>query len=247
MHRFFIEPDWIEKSKVTLVGEIVHQLKNVLRMQAGRKIIVLDNSGQEYFVTLEHVAKNVVVGEIYDRRPAAGEPSLHLCLYQGTLKAQKFEWVLQKGTELGITEFVPVICERSILGDVESVDQKTLRWERIIQEAAEQSGRGRLPELRPAMMFAQACQRAGRTSGHSLIGWEAEVQTNLKAALASTDPPPKQINLFIGSEGGYTLDEVRLANGYNILPVSLGQRIFRAETAGLVAASAIFYQFDELK
>jgi 16S rRNA (uracil1498-N3)-methyltransferase len=247
MHRFFVPAEWIEKNKVTLMGRVAHQVKNVLRMRPGRKIIILDNSGQEYFVNLNHVAKNVVVGEIYDRQPAEGEPALHLCLYQGMLKAQKFEWVLQKGTELGISEFVPVVCERSVLSDVENIDEKKIRWGRIIREAAEQCGRGKLPLLRPATMFGQACQRAIRTEGLSLIGWEGENEADLKSSLLAVASPPLQVKLFIGSEGGYTLDEVRLASGYNILPVGLGRRILRAETAGLVAAAAIFYQFDALK
>lgn len=246
MHRFFIPQEWVNKKSVTLIDSVAHQLRTVLRMQPGRKIIVLDNSGYEHFVNLTRVGKNVVTGEIYDSRPVRGEPNLHLTLYQGTLKAQKFEWILQKGTELGIAEFVPVICERSVLSDVESVDKKSIRWERIIQEAAEQSGRGILPELRPAMMFRQACQRASQISGLSLLAWEAEDKTDLKSTLVAVDSIPKQVSLFIGSEGGFALDEVRLASGYQIIPIGLGKRIFRAETAGLVAGSAIFYQFDQL-
>ena len=247
MHRFFIPPKWIENKKVTLVEEVAHQLKNVLRMRPGRKIIVLDNSGYEYFVTLEHVARNVVIGEIYDQRPAEGEPGLRLSLYQSVLKVPKMEWILQKGTELGLAEFAPVMCERSILGDIETVDQKSLRWERIIQEAAEQSGRGLLPPLRPAMMFPQACQRAHRAGGLNLIAWEAEVESDLRSVLATVEELPVQVNLFIGPEGGYTLDEVRLASGYNIIPVGLGKRILRSETAALVATAAIFYEFSQLK
>lgn len=247
MHRFFIPPEWIKDKKVTLVEDVAHQLRNVLRMRPGRKIIVLDNSGYEYYVSLEHVAKNVVVGEIYDSRPAEGEPELRLSLYQGVLKAQKIEWVLQKGTELGITEFVPVICERSILGDIEVLDQKSLRWRRIAKEAAEQSGRGLLPLLRPGMMFSQACQRANRSSGLSLLAWEAETESDLRSVLANVEEVPTQVNLFIGPEGGYTLDEVRLASGYNIIPVGLGKRTLRAETAALIAATAIFYEFNELR
>jgi len=246
MHRFFIPQNWIDNKKVTLVDDVAHQLKHVLRMQSGRKIIVLDSSGYEHYVNLTHVARNVVIGEIYDSQPAEGEPDLQITLYQGTLKAQKFEWVLQKGTELGIAEFVPVICERSVLSDVERADQKLARWRRIIKEAAEQSGRGRLPKLRPAMMFTQACQRAGQTPDPGLLAWEAEANTDLKSTLAAMTVLPRQISLFIGSEGGYTLDEVRLASGYNILPVGLGRRILRSETAGLVAAAAIFYEFGEL-
>ncbi|HEY84943.1 MAG TPA: 16S rRNA (uracil(1498)-N(3))-methyltransferase [Chloroflexi bacterium] len=247
MHRFFIPAEWIEKPKVSILGNTAHQIKNVLRMKSGRKIIVLDNFGQEYCVTLTRVAKSVVVGEIIETRVAQGEPELKISLYQGTLKAQKFEWVLQKGTELGVTEFIPVISERSVLGDVESIDRKMLRWERIIQEAAEQSKRGMLPELRPAMMFGQACQRASSMEGVGLLAWEDAEATSLRSALEAVAKKPSRLSLFIGSEGGFTLDEARLAHGYTIQPVWLGKRILRAETAGLVAASAIFYHFGEME
>lgn len=247
MHRFFIPPEWINKPKVTLVGEVAHQIKNVLRLQPGRKIVVLDNLGQEYQVTLAHVANNVVVGEITAAQPVSSEPQLSLSLYQGTLKAHKFELVLQKGTELGISEFVPVISERSVLADVEAVDEKRMRWERILREAAEQYGRGSLPELRPAMMFTQACQRAGKTTGLKLLAWEDAEATGLKTTLTQITEKPARVCLFIGSEGGYSLDEARLAHGYGVQPVWLGRRILRAETAGLVAASAVFYHFDEME
>lgn len=247
MHRFFVPPEWIEKPKVTLVDQVAHQIRSVLRMRPGDQIIVLDNFGQEYSVSLTHVTQNVVVGDIYDAQPAAGEPAISLSLYQGTLKAQKFELVLQKGTELGITEFVPVISERSVLSDVEAIDQKRMRWERIIREAAEQSGRGILPELRPAMMFSQASQRAGQLDGLKLLAWEDPEATGLRTTLSEVDEIPGSVSLFIGSEGGYSLDEARMAHGYGVQPVWLGRRILRAETAGLVAASAIFYHFGEME
>ena len=154
MHRFFVPPQWINKQKVTLVDEIAHQIKHVLRMGPGRKIIVLDNTGMEYYVDLVHVTRNVAVGEIFEQGQSENEPQLKLSLYQGTLKAQKFELVLQKGTELGVHEFIPVISEYSVLSDVEAVDKKQERWARIIREAAEQSGRAIMPVLRPATMFA---------------------------------------------------------------------------------------------
>ena len=247
MHRFFIPPEWIDRQKVTLVDEVAHQIRNVLRMKPGRKIIVLDNFGHEYTVQLTHVARNVVVGEIVDKQPAGNEPDLKISLYQGTLKAQKFEWVLQKGTELGIAEFIPVISERSVLGDVETADRKLLRWERIIQEAAEQSRRGTLPELRPAMMFAQACQRASRMEGVGLLAWEEAETDPLRSILTAIPQKPQTVSLFIGPEGGFTVDEARLAHGYGIWPVWLGRRILRAETAGLVAASVILYHFGEME
>ena len=247
MHRFFVSPKCISKRTVNLVGSVAHQIKNVLRMKPGRKIIVLDNKGNEYLVNLQRIAKTVVVGQIIETTVSQGEPMLRLSLYQGTLKAQRFEWVLQKGTELGISEFIPVICQRSILGDVESVDEKHARWERIIREAAEQCERGNLPELRPAMMFSQACNRAGTESEMSWLAWEYAEDTGLRSVLSTIESTLQKASLFIGSEGGFTLDEVRLADRYNISPIWLGKRILRAETASIVAASILFYQFGELE
>ncbi len=246
LHRFFIPPEWIAKPKVTLSGQVAHQIKNVLRMRPGWQIEVLDNFGNEYVVMLTRVDRSGVEGEILAERLATGEPALPVTLYQGTLKAQKFEWVLQKGTELGVSEFVPVISERSVLADVEAVAQKTLRWERIIQEAAEQCGRGALPELRPAMLFSVACQRAGRLDGVRLLAWEgASAAKGLRGALSAAKVPSR-VSLFVGSEGGFSEKEVEIARQNGIQSVWLGKRILRAETAGIAAVAAIMYHFGEM-
>ena len=250
MHRFFIPPEWINGQQVTLTEDVAHQIRHVLRMGAGDRLVVLDDSGWEREVELNRVAQNVVMGHVIGERLAAGEPRTRISLYQGVLKAQKFEWVLQKGTELGLVEFVPIVCERSVVGDLEDVDRKLGRWQHIIREAAEQSRRGRRPVLRPAMLFAQGCQRALRSGGLSLAPWEEEKGASLKSALTAGDEGDKRpfsISLFIGPEGGLTADEIKVARSYNVQPVSLGPRILRAETAGLVAASAILYELGDLE
>ncbi len=249
MHRFFIPPEWINDQQVTLIEDVAHQIRHVLRMRPGDRLIVLDDSGWEREVELSRVTRNVVIGYVAEERLAAGEPRTKISLYQGVLKAQKFEWVLQKGTELGLVEFIPVVCERSLVGDLEDVDRKLGRWQRIIREAAEQSGRGRLPVLRSAMLFTQSCQRATRSGGLALVPWEREQATSLKLALtagAGGKDRPFSISLFIGPEGGLTPEEIQVARRYNAQPVSLGPRILRAETAGLVAASAILYELGDL-
>lgn len=249
MHRFFIPPEWINEQQVTLIEDMAHQIRHVLRMRAGERLIVLDDSGWEREVELSRVAQNVVMGHVVEERLAPGEPRTKISLYQGVLKAQKFEWVLQKGTELGLVEFIPVVCDRSLVGDLEDVDRKLGRWGRIIREAAEQSGRGRLPVLRPAMLFGQGCQRAMRSGGLALVPWEAEKTTNLKAALSAGEAGedrPFTISLFIGPEGGLTAEEIQVARRYHVQPVGLGPRILRAETAGLVAVSAVLYELGDL-
>jgi len=249
-HRFFIPPDWIDGRQVTLIEDTAHQIRHVLRMRAGDRLILLDDSGWEREVELTRVTQNVVMGRVIEERLAAGEPRTKISLYQGVLKAQKFEWVLQKGTELGLIEFIPVVCERSVVGDLEDVDRKLGRWGRIIREAAEQSRRGRLPVLRPAMLFSQGCQRAKRSGGLALVPWEGEKTTSLNSALTAGEGGanrPFSISIFIGPEGGLTDEEMQSAASYSVRAVSLGPRILRAETAGLVAASAILYELGDLE
>jgi 16S rRNA (uracil1498-N3)-methyltransferase len=113
-------------------------------------------------------------------------------------------------------------------------------------EAAEQSGRGRLPTLRPAVMFSTACEDAAR-GGLTLIPWEEERERSLRSVLQAAEPPPFSINLFVGPEGGFSAEEVDQAQRYGALPITLGPRILRAETAGLVSAAAILHHLGDLE
>jgi len=254
MHRFFVPPTAIQGDQVILTGPIVHQLTHVLRLRPSERVVVLDDSGWEYTVELERLERRQVEGRIVDRAKAQGEPHARITLYQAVLKGERFEWVLQKGTELGIVAFVPLLCARNVIRDPEAVRKKLPRWRAIIREAAEQSRRGRLPRLEPPLAFAEACQQAQASGGLSLLAWEGEPATSLKDVLkasfelraSSIQLPVSSFQLFIGPEGGFTPEEVRLARAHGILPITLGRRILRAETAGLVAAAAILYELDDL-
>jgi len=254
MHRFFVPADCLKANLVTLGGPLAHQIAHVLRLRPGERITLLDNTGWAYEVELSKVTAQQAAGEVRRKTLATGEPRTKITLYQALLKGDHFEFVLQKGTELGIVDFVPLISERCVVAHLDQASAKATRWQRIILEAAEQSGRGRLPVLRPANLFAPACEQAGRRS-LSLIPWEGEKATSLRDVLgqrkeAGKSPPtprPFAINLFIGPEGGFSTGEIVQARGYGLLPVTLGARLLRAETAGLVAAAAIFYELGDLE
>jgi 16S rRNA (uracil1498-N3)-methyltransferase len=252
MHRFFVPSSSIQGDKVTLTGSQAHQIARVLRMRPGDIVVVLDNSAWEIETQLVSIDPASVVGRVLRRRLTTGEPRTKVSLYQGVLRSRTFELVLQKGTELGIVEFVPVIAERCVISDLEAVSKKHDRWQRIIQEAAEQSRRGRKPNLRPATLFYQACEQARQAGGLSPIPWEEESSRSLQDLLRhapkdQTDHwPPMNINLFIGPEGGFASDEIVVAQRYGLVPVTLGPRILRAETAGLVAAAIILYELGDL-
>jgi 16S rRNA (uracil1498-N3)-methyltransferase len=247
MQRFFVPADWLEEADVTITGPLVHQLRNVLRLGRGDRVILLDNSGWEHEVEIADVSSQRIEAHVVHKSLATAEPRTKITLYQALLKLNKFEWVLQKGTELGLVGFMPVITERCIIGSLEDVSKtKIERWYRILMEAAEQSGRGRLPTLRPTAMFPNACEDAAR-GGLTWIPWEEEKERSLRSVLQGAERPPFSINLFIGPEGGFTSAELAQAQRYGAIPITLGPRILRAETAGLVAASAILHELGDLE
>lgn len=248
MHRFFVSPDCIRADAVTLTGSAARQLAHVLRARPGDRIVVLDDSGWEHLVTLEAVSPDRVFGVVTERLMSRGEPTARITLYQGVLKADKFELVLQKGTELGVSTFVPVLCSRSVPGHGRGgwAANRYERWRRIVTEAAEQSHRGRIPALEKPLEFAAACDGV---KGIAFIPWEREEGTGIKTALNrqranGLDGSP--VSVFIGPEGGFTQEEIEYAGARGIEPVSMGNRILRAETAGIAAVALILYELGEL-
>jgi 16S rRNA (uracil1498-N3)-methyltransferase len=242
MHRFFIPKKSFIQDEVIICGEPLHQIGYVLRLKPGDRIIVLDNNGWEYEVEIERITKEEATGKIVSKQYGEGEPAVKITLYQALLKSDKFELVLQKGVELGVTAFVPFISERCVTN--KPSDGKLERWQKIIQEAAEQSERSILPVLYPVVSFDAACRSAKHSS---LLLWEEEKSVSLKETLQN--PPfknTKTLNLFIGPEGGFPAEETEQAKNQGIAIASLGHRILRAETAGLAAISAILYENGEM-
>ncbi len=245
LHRFFVSPEQVKGTEVTLGQPQAHQIRNVLRMHPGERILVLDNSGWEYVVELTAVDRDEVKGEVLEKRLNFAEPSTRITLYQALLKGEHFEFVLQKGTEIGVVSFVPLISERCIIGDADYVEKKRERWERIITEAAEQSGRGVLPKLEEPVLFAKACRDLKLRGGFAIMPWEGEKKRSLKEALVR-EKKPFSVSIFIGPEGGFSEREVEMAHRYGIITVSLGPRILRSETAGLVAAALVLYELGDM-
>ena len=241
MHRFFVDPQNFTGDRVVFPAEMAHQIRNVLRLRVDSAVVVLDNSGAEYEVLLRQVDKQQVVGEAVAKRPSPNEPTVHLTLYQSLMKRDKFEWVLQKGTEIGVSQFVPVVTRRSLVQDVDIQANKQARWHKILTEAAEQSRRGRVPTLQPPQTLAQVLAEHPTQPG--LIAWEEEGSLSVRGALREGERP-SHISLFIGPEGGFVAEEVEAAQAAGIRAITLGKRILRAETAALVAAALVLHELD---
>ena len=246
MHRFFIKKQDIESDSVTIEGNIARQISKVLRLVKGDYITVMDGINWEYRIILDEIDSRRILGTIMEKSRCQGEPKYPITLYQGILKSHKFEMVLQKGTELGITTFVPVICERTIpRGDVLSFDRKLDRYMTIVREAAEQSHRGVIPVIGKTLPLAEAFRIS---DGSRIILWEKEKAVGISDQLNDKAPYTSQgISLFVGPEGGFTNREIRCSVNYGLIPVTLGKRILRAETASLAAIVVVLSSLGEFK
>jgi len=279
-YRFFVDSGAIHGRDVLLDdSELTHQIGTVLRLRPGEKITLLDNSGWQHIVAIDSVERGRVAGTVERKELAGGEPRTKLTLYVALMRPERFEWVLQKGTELGVSAFVPLICERSTIADADELSASKLeRWQRIIREAAEQARRGKLPRLAPALFFPAACDQAAQR-GTALLLWEGAGVPSLRSVLqkaegrgdketrrpgdkeqqhlpvplspllpVSLSPAhPFSVALFSGPEGGFSASEFATALRYDMIAVTLGPRTLRAETAPVIATSAILYEMGDLE
>lgn len=241
MHRFYLPHPRPRDGKIQLTGSIYEQIRRVLRMRPGDRVAVFDGAGREYHLTLAEFGKGEVYAKIVEQFQVVTEPRCHVVLYLSLLnKSDKFEWALQKCTELGASHFVPIVAARSV-----TAAGRMERWERIIQEAAEQSGRGVLPQLSMPLPFQQAVRQAIEQTGLALLP-EVTGDRSLGEVLATAKPPPAQVAFFIGPEGGFTLEEQDFAREQGVRIVKLGPRILRAETAAVAALTVTMDRLREL-
>lgn len=257
MHHFFVTPSLLTPSEdseiITLPKDLAHQIRDVLRLAIGEQLLLLDNTGDEILATVVESNKNAVQVQLLERRKGKSESPIRIILCQGLLKSARFEWILEKGTELGVSVFAPILCRRSMAGLEDAGPSKIQRWQRILQEAAEQCGRSRLPQLLPIRPLIHTLNDIPPGS-LALIPWEEEHNLTLREALSSrldalqTGQSPHSsattVVLFIGPEGGLMAEEVALAQRHGVQPVSLGPRILRAETAVLAAVANVMYELE---
>jgi len=242
MHRFFLSPELIQKDVITFPKEIAHQISRVLRLEEGKQVQVLDGLGQEYLIELTHVESSTVTGRVIRNSPAIGEPKTRIHLFVALTQREKFELILQKCTEVGVASFTPIVTSRSLVQKVVEMEGKNLRWQKIIQEAAEQSHRGIIPLLNPAINYHQLMTKKMNAGVSGLFFWEEENLLDLKTVL--TEISNQEINLVIGPEGGFTPEEAGLAKEAGYVSVSLGKRILRVETAAITASALVLFQME---
>lgn len=210
------------------------------------QVIVLDNSGTEYLVRLAGKDGKILLGEVIGEHKGQAEPLLKLILGFSLSKREKVEWILQKGTEIGISSFQPFISERSLDRSAQLEDARRGRWEAIIREAAEQSSRSKLPDLQNTTSFQKLISN-GHEDCIRMIAWEESDASRLLGQQHITPPDGKvasKVLLLIGPEGGFSIEEIAQAEARGFMQISLGPRILRMETA-CITASAILLHLAE--
>jgi 16S rRNA (uracil1498-N3)-methyltransferase len=226
VQRFYVaEP--LSDGEVRLPEHVARQVTTVLRLKPGDRVVLFDGSGPEWVAELLITGKKAAA-RLIERREVVSVTQRQVTLCQAVLKGERMEWVLQKGTELGVSAFQPVLTERVVA----RTDKVPRRWRRIVEEAVEQCGRTRVPSVRTPITLAEAL---AQNEAH-VFCWEGERGASLWNHLARG--APQQLTLYVGPEGGFAQREAELARDWGAAMVSLGPLILRAETAA-VAASAL--------
>lgn len=244
MHRFFVSPDTRSGNGFTITGDIAHQITRVLRLRANEEVVIIPadaSDAVEWRVRLVAVEARVVRGEIVAERSGLPEPTCAVTLCAALLKGERFGWLLQKATELGVAAIQPVVTAHTIR-KIGPDDGRTLeRWRRIVTEAAEQSGRGRVPAIHGPVPLDGL---ADAVAAPLLVAHETVAAHTLAAALpANADC----VAIVIGPEGGFSDHEVeRLVAEADAIPVSLGPRVLRAETAAITAVTLVMAETANL-
>ncbi len=247
MPKFFY-PEKISGDATTLkiYKDQMHHMRDVLRIKPGEPIDISDGFGTELICEVEFYDKEFAILKIISKKESNNEPSYKAVLYQGLVKSDKIELVIQKAVELGVSEIVPVICNRCVtkFKDENDILKKVSRWNKIAMEAAKQSGRGIIPKVESPIKFEDALYKM-KNSEFAFIPWESEDGNTIKEILSKAKSVENlEISFIIGPEGGFSLEEISRAKDMGIPTVTLGKRILRTETAGLSVLSMILYELE---
>jgi 16S rRNA (uracil1498-N3)-methyltransferase len=244
--RFYLAPPALDTATVAIDAPLAQRLMKVLRLRAGDEITLFDGSGGEARARIDALAARGGAAAVLGRFAGVPEPRVRVHLYQAISKGERFDWLVEKGTEVGVAAFTPLIGARSVVRTGEGA--RLDRWRRIAIEAAEQCGRSAVPPVDAPLEFDDALSRA---DGILLLPYEGAtedapsiqraIDENIDALFALS-----AVSIFVGPEGGLEVAEVERARAAGASIVTLGPRVLRAETAGLVAATLVLHATGDL-
>lgn len=245
MYHFFVDRSQVNEKTAFIEGSDVNHIKNVLRMKPGEKIDVSDGSNTIYHCEIDRLEDSTVVCNVLSSEDSYAELPAQIYLFQGLPKADKMELIIQKAVELGVTAVVPMSTSRAVVKlDAKKEESKLKRWNGISESAAKQSGRTFIPQVESVMNFKQAVERM-QSLTHKLIPYELSEDMEETRKLLYAVKPGESVGIMIGPEGGFEKEEITYALEHGIMPITLGKRILRTETAGMSILSVLGFLLEQ--
>lgn len=245
MYKFFVEPEQIVEDTVFITGEDVNHIVHVLRMKKGEQVLVSTSNDREYLCEITALEEEAVQLKLLDVYGSNRELPIEVTLYQALPKGDKMETVIQKMVELGAVRIVPVVTKRCVVQlDQKKAAKKVARWNAISEAAAKQSKRNKIPEVMMPMSFAEALFDAIKLEA-ALIPYENAEGMEQARCMVDEAAKKRSLGIFIGPEGGFTEQEIEKSQQNGVKPISLGHRILRTETAGMMLMSVIMFATDQ--
>lgn len=246
MYQFFVAPEQIQGNRIVITGKDVNHIKNVLRMKPGEEISVSNGlDGRDYRCGIEELKEEEILCTLRFVKEEGVELPSKVYLFQGLPKADKMEMIIQKAVELGVYEIIPVACKRSVVKlDEKKAKSKILRWQGIAEAAAKQSRRAIIPRIQDVMSFQKAVAYSENAQVRMIPYELAEGMENTRELIGGLRPG-QDVAVFIGPEGGFAQEEIDCAGERGIVPITLGRRILRTETAGMTVLSIIMYHLEQ--
>jgi 16S rRNA (uracil1498-N3)-methyltransferase len=243
MGRFYVGSDQIINGKITVTGDEHRHLYKVLRTLKGDTIVVFDDTGSEYICVIEDIGSRSALLEIKEKKDKVTGSGANITLYQAIPKGDKMDYVIQKSVELGVCKICPVITKRVVSKiDAANSEKRLQRWNRISKEASKQSERSKIVTVADIMDFNKAIDQAAESS-YCIFPYEKEEKTRICEDDIRSN---SYLSVFIGPEGGFDDAEVEYSRKKGIIPVTLGSRILRTETAPLAVLSILMYIKGEI-
>ena len=245
MPTFFVASEAVAPPTVRITGPLLHHLRESLRLHQGEPLTVTDDRGIRYRTEIVEITVKQLIGRILETTTAPARTSPSLILAQALLKGDKMDWVIQKATELGVDTIVPIHSTHSVIKlRPERLEHQRSRWERIARDAAQQSERWTIPTIADPIDLAQICRQYASAPVKGLLAERSSGPSLATIPLPQNHRHP--IVLLVGPEGGWAPDEQLLAQEQGFLPLTLGPRILRAETAAIAALSILQSRLDEM-
>lgn len=242
MYRFYVTPQQITETQITISGGDVNHMKNVLRLEVGEWVVICDGNNTDYYCRIESLSQKEVLCHIEKKEQGETELPSRIFLFQGLPKSDKMDWIVQKAVELGVHGIVPVYTRRCVVKlDKKKEEKKQERWQKIAESAAKQCNRGKIPTVEMPVTLAEAFDMAKKLE-YNMIPYECAKGIKEAHQIVEEAARSATIGIFIGPEGGFEPEEVKQAEAAGAKVMTLGKRILRTETAGMALLSILMFQ-----